>query len=431
VLVLSLLFLPIDAHAQVNKQKEGNLTKSLVKGDKPKKPLKQGISTSSISDYPLVQNGEYVTTLYDSWYTYHDITFTSVSSYSSSQMDVQINDSTDYAYAKDSIVTVEFYKDSGGYLDFVGSMDFDTYGYYSANLHSLADKSYYTNQPYIYLKVGISEYEDDEYYSDVTQFKVANPFYSAPPADKTPPNKPTVNAVSDASTTVTGKAESGSTVYVLSGSKTLGSATAGSNQAFSVAISKQKAGTMLSVYAKDKAGNKSSTAYVTVSDKTAPIKPTVRSVGDNQTVVIGTTEAKAKVTVYVGTALLGQGYANSSGQFVIKIKTIQKTDTVLTVYAYDSVGNKSYTTSKVVDKTPPKTPTVNKVTSLSTSISGKSEASTTIYIFNNGTLIGSGLTSSSGSFSVSIAKQTKGSKLEVCAMDKADNQSSMLSVTVY
>jgi hypothetical protein len=69
------LLLPVNALAQVNNQKNGYQTKSLIKGDKPNNALRQGISATGTADYPLVKNGEYVTTLVDSWYTYHDITF--------------------------------------------------------------------------------------------------------------------------------------------------------------------------------------------------------------------------------------------------------------------------------------------------------------------------------------------------------------------
>lgn len=54
-------------------------------------------------------------------------------------------------------------------------------------------------------------------------------------------------------------------------------------------------GAKLSVYAQDSGGNKSGIVSITVLDKTPPVKPSVNSVGDNQTVITGKTEAAAKI----------------------------------------------------------------------------------------------------------------------------------------
>lgn len=83
-------------------------------------------------------------------------------------------------------------------------------------------------------------------------------------ADKIAPKTPTVNKVYKTAKKVTGKAEKKSTVYVYKGKKYLGKTTANSKGKFTVKIAKQKAGSKLSVYAKDQAKNKSKTKKVTV-----------------------------------------------------------------------------------------------------------------------------------------------------------------------
>ncbi|VEF49609.1 peptidase M30, hyicolysin [Bacillus freudenreichii] len=85
--------------------------------------------------------------------------------------------------------------------------------------------------------------------------------------DKTPPAVPKVNKVTIKSISVKGKAEAGSTVYVKIGKKVVGSAKASKKGAFSVKIKKQKVGTVLQVYAKDRAGNVGKAAKVTVKKK--------------------------------------------------------------------------------------------------------------------------------------------------------------------
>ncbi|MDR4935252.1 S8 family serine peptidase [Rossellomorea marisflavi] len=86
-------------------------------------------------------------------------------------------------------------------------------------------------------------------------------------ADKTPPAAPKVNSVNDKSTSVKGKTEAGATVTVKVKNKKLGEAKANKKGEFTVKIKKQKAKTVLSVTAKDKAGNVSKAKNVTVKKK--------------------------------------------------------------------------------------------------------------------------------------------------------------------
>ncbi|PGZ91275.1 Ig-like domain-containing protein [Bacillus sp. AFS029533] len=82
--------------------------------------------------------------------------------------------------------------------------------------------------------------------------------------DVIPPSKPTINRVDDNDLKVTGKAEKGSIVTVKKGTTVLGSATTNSSGVYSVSIKAQKKGTVISVTAKDKAGNTSAAAKYTV-----------------------------------------------------------------------------------------------------------------------------------------------------------------------
>lgn len=85
-----------------------------------------------------------------------------------------------------------------------------------------------------------------------------------PATDTTAPVAPTVDAVTDQATTVTGTAEANSTVEVKANNTSLGTATADATGKFSVAITAQAVGTALSVTATDAAGNVSTAQTVTV-----------------------------------------------------------------------------------------------------------------------------------------------------------------------
>lgn len=83
--------------------------------------------------------------------------------------------------------------------------------------------------------------------------------------DKTPPARPTATKSVTAQTTrITGKAEAGSTVYVKVKSNVIGKAVADKKGKYSIKIKKQKAKTVLTIYAKDKAGNTSKKLKVKV-----------------------------------------------------------------------------------------------------------------------------------------------------------------------
>ena len=246
--------------------------------------------------------------------------------------------------------------------------------------------------------------------------------------DKIAPPVPTVDVVGDNSVVVSGKAESGAKAYAYAGSKKLGEAVA-KESSYSIKIAKQKAGTSVSVHAVDGAGNKSGVKTVKVVDKTAPAIPTVNAVGDNSTAVSGKAESGAKVYAYVGSKKLGEAIAKN-GVYSIKIAK-QKAGTSIAVYAVDPAKNKSTSkTVKVADKTAPAVPTVNKVTTKSTSVSGKGEKAATVLIYNGSKKIAQGTVDSKGNFNVKISKQKKGVSLKVQLQDKAGNKSGSKTVKV-
>lgn len=107
-----------------------------------------------------------------------------------------------------------------------------------------------------------------------------------------------MNEVSDRSTAVTGTAEANATVVIKNGSLQLAAGKADAKGNYSISITKQKAGSTLSVTAGNTAGV-SPAVTVTVQDKTAPVTPKVNAVSNQDTVVTGSTEAGAEVHVKI------------------------------------------------------------------------------------------------------------------------------------
>ncbi|MFS0766120.1 Ig-like domain-containing protein [Peribacillus phoenicis] len=167
--------------------------------------------------------------------------------------------------------------------------------------------------------------------------------------DKTAPDAPKVNEVSDKATTVTGKAEIGSTVTAKHSNKNIGTAKADGKGSFSIKISKKKAGSALYVSAKDKAGNTGKAAKVTVKDKTAPGAPKVNEVNDKATKLTGKAEIGSTVTVKYSNKNIGTAKADGKGNFSIKISK-KKAGSALYVSANDKAGNTGKATKVTVKK---------------------------------------------------------------------------------
>lgn len=126
--------------------------------------------------------------------------------------------------------------------------------------------------------------------------------------DRTAPTTPTVNAVSNTSTVVTGTGEVGSKISVYKGASLLG--------------------TVLIAKVTDKAGNMSTGRHTTVIDKLAPSAPKVIDIANNTKTLSGTAEKYATVKVKKGTAIIGSTTVKSDGKYSLNIP-LQKEGTIL------------------------------------------------------------------------------------------------------
>jgi hypothetical protein len=184
--VLALIFgLPVGVYAngststdQQNARNTISLQSKIIQGAKPNYVDKSGSqSYLNPDDYPLINPGGYVGALTDSWYSTHYLTYGSTTSYSDTQMLFTLLH-TDTDYYKDPYLEIEFYTNHNGTMDFVGYFEKDISAYTgTVSLGFIINKSSFQNDPYIYVRVGTLSSLSDYYYSDVTYFKVANPFY--------------------------------------------------------------------------------------------------------------------------------------------------------------------------------------------------------------------------------------------------------------
>ncbi|MFD2442661.1 Ig-like domain-containing protein [Bacillus sp. CGMCC 1.16607] len=158
--------------------------------------------------------------------------------------------------------------------------------------------------------------------------------------------------------------------------------------------------------------------------------PKLLPVGDNESRVSGFTDGDSLISIYSGSQLLGNGIADSNGNFSVTIP-IQRAGTRLTITVVDSYGRKSMEgTLTVQDTTPPKILKVNDVTNLSTKVTGITEAGANVTVVKDGVVIGSNVALVDGTFEIAIPQQVLGQELSIYSTDTAGNKSNTITILV-
>ncbi|CAI8727780.1 stage II sporulation protein D [Priestia megaterium] len=232
------------------------------------------------------------------------------------------------------------------------------------------------------------------------------------------PNAPEVNDITSEDTKVTGKAAPGSIVYVKKGSTLLGRSTVSNQGTYSVSIQPQAAKTKIGVVIKDSVGYSAYTYKTVVQKVTKPEAPTVNKIYDQDTSVSGTAEANSIVYVKKGSTMLGRGVASKQGTYSIGI-TPQAANTKLGVTVKNSAGYSGYTymtVSKTVQK--PAAPVIHTVTDQDTNVTGTAEANSIVYVKKGSTVLGRGVATRQGTYSIDIVPQPAKTKIGVTAKGK-------------
>ncbi|WP_214835531.1 S8 family serine peptidase [Exiguobacterium sp. s36] len=242
-----------------------------------------------------------------------------------------------------------------------------------------------------------------------------------------------VDAFTDQATQVTGQLPYDvpeGTIYVYNASnKVIGQLKQSQKGKFVIPVSKQPGGSTLYVAVEDNQKNRSAVTTFKVIDKTAPLTPKVSAFSDAKTALTGTAESKSTVIVMNGSKKVGQATA-VSGKFSVKLAK-QKAGTTLTIYAMDAAKNKSKSVLiKVTDKTAPPTPTSSNVDTKSTSLTGKTEAKASVYLYKGKTKVASTKADSKGLFKFTFKAQASGTKFSLYAVDAAKNKSKLKTITV-
>ncbi|EKU46817.1 Ig-like domain-containing protein, partial [Staphylococcus massiliensis] len=257
--------------------------------------------------------------------------------------------------------------------------------------------------------------------------------------DTTQPSAPIINPVTSEDTTVTGTAEPGSTVTVTFPDGMTSTGIADENGNYVVEIPSNvdlTGGETLPITATDEAGNESEQATTTVTDISAPTVPTVNPVTSEDTQVTGTAEPGSTVTVTFPDGTTSTGTADENGNYVVEIPSnVDLTGgETLPITSTDKDGNESeQATTTVMDTTAPTVPTVNRVTSEDTQVTGTAEPGSTVTVtFPDGTT-STGTADENGNYVVDIPSNvdlTGGETLPITSTDKEGNESEQATTTV-
>ncbi|PTK90710.1 hypothetical protein BUZ03_07605 [Staphylococcus gallinarum] len=249
--------------------------------------------------------------------------------------------------------------------------------------------------------------------------------------DKTPPTPPIIGKLTSESMEISGTSEPGAKIIMVLPDDSELTAVADDQGNYTIDLYDTifAGNETLRVTATDLAGNKSEATIIQVIDATPPEAPKVNQVTSDDNKVTGTSEENTTVTLTLpdGTELTGQ--TDDQGNYTIDIpankqfqggESIQLTTT-------DAAGNKSTVTIiNVADVTPPVVPSINPITTESTTITGTGEPQAVVRVeLPDGTYLVQHV-DDQGNYSIDIPSNTKfkgGEQLKVISIDKSFNTS--------
>ncbi|MFK0093131.1 BapA/Bap/LapF family large adhesin [Pseudomonas sp. NPDC090592] len=252
-------------------------------------------------------------------------------------------------------------------------------------------------------------------------------------ADITPPANPLVTSLSTNGLVLSGTGEAGATVTVRDAlGNVLGSGLVNAGGVFTVNLNAaQLNGQVLGVSQADATGNISGSTSYTAADLQPPAAPTNVTINGAGTVLTGTGEAGATVTVQGPNGQVGSGVVQANGTFSITLTTAQNDGQLLVVRQADAAGNLSASTSLTApDTTAPAAPLAS-INANGTSVSGSGQVGSTVTVRNSaGTVLGTATVGSNGLFVVSLAAaQIDNQALSVTLTDAAGNVSTGTALT--
>ncbi len=244
--------------------------------------------------------------------------------------------------------------------------------------------------------------------------------------DITPPAVPVAQIANDGSV-VTGTGEAGATVTVRDAANVvIGTATVAADGSFTATLTPAQAnGGTISVVQADAAGNVSAAVPLVAPDITPPAIP-VAQIANDGSVVTGTGEAGATVTVRdAANVVIGTATVATDGSFTATLTPAQANGGTISVVQADAAGNVSVAVPLVApDITPPAVPVV-QIANDGSVVTGTGEAGATVTVRDAANVVvGTATVAADGSFTATLTPaQANGGAISVVQADAAGNVS--------
>jgi len=253
--------------------------------------------------------------------------------------------------------------------------------------------------------------------------------------DTTPPLPASNLIISADGRTVSGRGEVGATVNVLNDQgQLIGTGTVQADGSFTLQLDPPVVdGSSLQVTLTDAAGNVSTPSPLTAPDLLPPVQPTGLSLANGVT-LSGNAEAGTRVEVRDADGnLIGSGIVGPDGRFSLTLDSVQADGQHLAIKVIDAAGNSSPSLDYTVpDTTPPSIISNVIIGAGSVVVSGRGEPGATVEVRDgNGTVIGTGVVTSNGTFLVNLdGPVSAGESIVLVQTDAAGNPSLALTVIV-
>ena len=257
--------------------------------------------------------------------------------------------------------------------------------------------------------------------------------------DTTPPEPPAITTLGTLTNTVlftlAGSAEPGSTVELLRGMDSLGTATA-TNGSWAIVVMLTDGANAITATATDDAGNKSSlSASVTITLDRVSISTQAQSVKTASFTLAGSAEPGSTVKLFRGEDSFGTATATNKGSWTITVMLGQGANT-FTATAPNVAGNPSRSDEVTItlDMTPPEPPTITTPDTLTNKVlftlAGSAETGSTVELFRGEDFLSAAI-ATNGSWTIFVTLTDGANTITATATDAAGNKSSLsASVTI-
>ncbi|MBC6314154.1 beta strand repeat-containing protein [Listeria grandensis] len=237
-----------------------------------------------------------------------------------------------------------------------------------------------------------------------------------------------IDAMTVASTTVSGTGEPNATIVIKNGSTQIASGSTAGDGKFLFFVTPQAGGSTITATVTKTSNGKISSASTTVVDN-AIVSTTMGALTTDSTSVTGVGEPNSAIVIKNGSTQIASGSTAGDGKYLFYV-TPQAAGSTITATVTKASNGKTSSASQVVADSGIAPTKMNALTSNSTTITGTGEPNAAIVIKNGNTQIASGSVAGDGKFLFNITKQAGGSTITATVTKASNGKTSTATQTI-